>query len=129
MTNDDFERSCERSFVDHDQIRFLRREISEHESIERHAEILAMLGNPTRLKIIYCLSKTVELCVCDLSDILNKEVSTISHQLRRLKDRGFVKNRRDGLTIYYRIARTDECRQACEMIDELITESAELKLG
>ena len=62
-----------------------------------------MLSSPTRLKILYCLLKGDELCVCDLSDILLMSASAISHQLRKLKDRGVVQNRREGLTIYYSV--------------------------
>ena len=117
--SDDFERSCVRSYVDHDKIVSLRGELSRDDSMDRNAEILSMLGDPTRLKILYSLAKGGELCVCDLADVLNKEVSAVSHQLRRLKDRGVVKNRRDGLTIYYRLAQSEECQMACELIDTI----------
>ncbi len=42
--------------------------------------------------------QTNELCVCDFLDILEMNISAITHQLRRLKDFWLVKNRRDGLT-------------------------------
>jgi ArsR family transcriptional regulator len=35
--------------------------------------------------------------------VLQMSVSAISHQLRKLKDRGIVQNRREGSTIYYSI--------------------------
>lgn len=115
----DFERSCVRSYVDHDLIRFLRTDIAGRDDLERYAEILTMLGDLTRLKILYALNKGEELCVCDLADILDREVSAISHQLRRLKDRGLVKKRRDGMTIYYRINRNEESQKACELIESI----------
>ena len=125
MTNDSFQRSCVRSYVDHGKIRFLRDELARQVHLERQSEIIAMLGDLTRLKILYALSKGEELCVCDLADILDKEVSAISHQLRRLKDRGLVKNRREGLTIYYRLARSEECRKVCELVNAILQGSKE----
>ncbi len=120
----DLKRSCVRSYVDHAKIRELQIDLGlkDYDTLSTTPSIFS---NATRLKILDCLSKTNELCVCDLSDILDMDVSAISHQLRKLKDRGFVQNRRDGLTIYYSIAPTDQCQQACEMIDELMVESRE----
>lgn len=97
------ERTCIRSYVDDDKLRCLQEEINGDIDFEIDADLFAMLASPTRLKILYCLLKSDELCVCDFADIMEMTVSAISHQLRKLKDRGLVKNRRDGLTIYYSI--------------------------
>lgn len=103
MKNNVIERSCIRSYVDDDKLQRLQEEINSNIDFELDAELFAMLASPTRLKIIHCLLKSDELCVCDFADIMDMTVSAISHQLRKLKDRGLVKNRRDGLTIYYSI--------------------------
>ena len=42
-----------------------------------------------------------ELCVGDIAAILNLSQSSVSHQLRILKDNKLVKFRRDGKSIYY----------------------------
>ena len=97
------ERSCIRSYVDDDKLHCLQEEINGDIDFELDADLFAMLSSPTRLKILYCLLKGDELCVCDFADVLRMTVSAISHQLRKLKDRGIVQNRRDGLTIYYSI--------------------------
>ena len=117
MAND-VKRSCVRSYVDHDKIRQLQTDLV-LKDYEKLGDILSILSNPTRLKILDCLSKTNELCVCDLADILKMDVSAISHQLRKLKDRGFVNKRRDGLTIYYRLSLDEHCRKACDFIESL----------
>lgn len=123
----DFERSCIRSYVDHDKLRSLRSDLVQNVDLERQADILAMLGDSTRLKILYVLAKGEELCVCDLADILGKEISAISHQLRRLRDRGLVRNRRDGMTIYYRVEQGDEIKEACQLIDIIFCDSKEME--
>lgn len=120
---DNFKRSCVRSYVDHAKLMTLREQLVLRGDLDRQADILAMLGNGTRLKILYALAEGDELCVCDLADILNMDVSAVSHQLRRLRDRGLVTNRRDGMTIYYRILQSEECKRACEMIELIFQQS------
>ena len=54
----------------------------------------------TRIKIICALFES-EMCVCDLSCLLNMTQSAISHQLRVLKSARLVKFRREGKVVYY----------------------------
>ncbi|OGP86527.1 MAG: hypothetical protein A2Y95_03165 [Deltaproteobacteria bacterium RBG_13_65_10] len=61
-----------------------------------------LLGDPTRLKILYALYKG-ELCVCDLSVALQMTVSAISHQLALLRQNHLVSFRRDGKIVFYRL--------------------------
>jgi ArsR family transcriptional regulator len=70
------------------------------DSLKGLADFFKVFGDPTRLKILYALSMN-ELCVCDLSAILSAQQSTVSHQLRLLKEKRLVKYRRDGKNIYY----------------------------
>ncbi len=64
------------------------------------ADFFSMFSDPTRLKIISALSMS-EMCVSDISNILNINQTTVSHQLKTLKSLGLVKYRRDGKIIYY----------------------------
>ena len=59
------------------------------------ANFFQNFADPTRLKIISALSIN-ELCVNDLSNILNINQTTISHQLKYLKNQNIVKVERDG---------------------------------
>lgn len=59
-----------------------------------------VLGDETRVKIIYALSKR-EMCVSEISSILEISQSAISHQLKQLRLEGQVKARREGKSIYY----------------------------
>ncbi len=81
-----------------------------HESIrlvEVHiielANVLNLVGNAVRLKIVYLLHAEKELCVCDISDVLQMNVSAISQHLRKLKDGDLVTAKKEGQTIYYSI--------------------------
>ncbi len=114
-------RSCIRSYVDSNKLIGLSEDLSRQKELNKITDMLAMFANPTRMKILYCLSQTNELCVCDLSDILKMEVSAISHQLRKLKDRDLVQNRRDGLTIYYSILSNSTAKKACDQMEKILS--------
>ena len=64
------------------------------------SELFKIFGDSTRIKILYSLFDT-ELCVSDMASILNLSQSSVSHQLRILKDAKLVKFRREGKTIFY----------------------------
>ncbi|MFW6035188.1 MAG: ArsR/SmtB family transcription factor [Halothermotrichaceae bacterium] len=64
------------------------------------AELFKTIGDPTRIKILYAL-KERELCVCDLSELLEMSASAISHQLRVLRNKKLVKFRKEGRSVYY----------------------------
>lgn len=64
------------------------------------AEFFKVLGDPTRIKILYALSVN-EMCVCDISKLLNMTQSAVSHQLRVLRAARLVKYRKEGKVVYY----------------------------
>lgn len=64
------------------------------------AELFKTIGDPTRIKILYTLSRR-ELCVCELSEQLGMSLSAISHQLRILRTNKLVKFRKEGRSVYY----------------------------
>lgn len=64
------------------------------------SETYKALGDPTRLKILMALLGG-EMCVCDIAAFLGLSESAVSHQLRRLKDIGLVRNNREGRIYFY----------------------------
>lgn len=67
------------------------------------SENFKIFGDPTRLKILHALYQR-ELCVCDLTAVLESNQSTISHQLRVLRKSNLVKFRKQGKMAYYSLA-------------------------
>ena len=67
------------------------------------SDLFSVLSDSTRIKILsaVCIS---EMCVSDLSEILDINQTTVSHQLKILRSTGIVNARRDGKTIYYSLA-------------------------
>lgn len=67
------------------------------------AELYKVFGDSTRIKILYVLFEA-ELCVCDIAGLLGMTISAISHQLRILRGAGLVDYRREGKTVFYKLA-------------------------
>lgn len=64
------------------------------------ADLFRIFGDTTRIRILYALFDD-ELCVGDISNVLGMSQSSVSHQLRILKDSKLVKFRREGKSIFY----------------------------
>ena len=67
------------------------------------------LSDPTRLMVATALSGADELCVCDLSWIVERAQNLVSHHVRTLRTHGLVRSRREGKMVMY--ALTDEGRE------------------
>ena len=64
------------------------------------SDLFKVFGDSSRLKIL-CSLRDNELCVQDISLGPSMSQSSVSHQLRILKDAKLVKYRRDGKNTYY----------------------------
>jgi DNA-binding transcriptional ArsR family regulator len=67
---------------------------------ENQAKVLKALAHPTRLLIVDELSKK-EHCVCDLTDLIGSDTSTVSKHLSVLKNAGIVGVEKRGLNVFY----------------------------
>lgn len=67
------------------------------------SDLFSVLSDSTRIKILsaICIS---EMCVTDISDVLQINQTTVSHQLKILRSTGILTMRRDGKIIYYSLA-------------------------
>ena len=69
--------------------------------ISKLADYFQNFSDSTRIKILTCLSM-MNMCVNDLSTVLGINQTTISHQLKTLKDQNMVSYRREGkILVYY----------------------------
>lgn len=94
--------TCIRQFADQHQIESCKKKLkAAQKSFSNLANVLALAGNETRLKIMFLLNEEKELCPCDLSDILGMTIPAISQHLRKMKDGNVIESRREGQTIYY----------------------------
>ena len=64
------------------------------------SDFFKIVGDSTGLRILMSLG-CGELCVSDISNVLDMSISAISHQLRILKQSKLVKYRKEGKVVYY----------------------------
>lgn len=64
------------------------------------AGLFALLADPTRLRLLAALASG-ELCVCDLAAATGINRTTVSHQLRTLREGRLVRSRREGRVVFY----------------------------
>ena len=69
---------------------------------EARAKIAKALAHPSRLMILDALGDA-ETCVCDLTELVGADQSTVSKHLAVLKNAGLVSDRRDGTMTFYRL--------------------------
>ena len=69
---------------------------------ELRAKIIKSLAHPTRLFIVDELKKG-EKCVCELTEMIGADSSTVSKHLAILKNAGIVQDEKRGLQVYYRL--------------------------
>ena len=67
------------------------------------ADLFKVFGDSTRLRIMVLLTDA-EMAVSDIAEALKMEQSTISHQLRVLRQNKLVRVRREGKQMYYSLA-------------------------
>jgi len=85
-----------------------------------HAEICQTLANPKRLEILDVL-RGGERSVTELVRKLSLSKANISQHLAILRLRGVVNARRQGLSVYYRVA-NPKIIKACMLMREVLAE-------
>jgi DNA-binding transcriptional ArsR family regulator len=91
---------CEVFNPDNQVVEMMKEKTLADDVVYELAELFKTMGDPTRIKILYAL-KERELCVCDLSELLDMSSSAISHHLRVLRNNKLVKYRKEGRSVYY----------------------------
>ena len=69
---------------------------------EARARVIKAMAHPTRLFIVDQLSHK-ERCVCELTEMVGADMSTVSKHLAILKDAGIVQDEKRGSQVYYRL--------------------------
>jgi DNA-binding transcriptional ArsR family regulator len=91
------------------------------ELIEEAAHRFALLGDPTRLRILHALMERGELSVGDVAEASRTSRFNASAHLNRLALGGLVARRQAGTTHYYRVSDrrlTSICDWICEAVKE-----------
>jgi len=70
---------------------------------EARAKIFKAMAHPTRLFIVDELAQAGEKCVCELTEMIGVDMSTVSRHLAVLKGAGIVQDEKRGSMVYYRL--------------------------
>lgn len=93
------------------------------ESLELCADILKAMAQPTRLRIIELL-RDGEHCVCEIFPAIGHEQSNTSRHLQMMLKSGILKQRKDGLKIYYSL-RHPEVLEMVSLAERIVVREAE----
>ena len=94
------EMMCDCEVIHEQVVEHARQHMPHNDEITRLTTMFKVIGDSTRMRII-CALGIHEMCVCDISVLLNMTKSAVSHQLRILRDNGVVAQRREGKVVYY----------------------------
>lgn len=94
---------CKNTVIHQELVNEAKIKMPDESLVMNIAEFFKILGDPTRIKIINTLFYS-EMCVCDLSAVMDMNQSAISHQLKILKHANLVKYRKEGKSVYYSLS-------------------------
>ncbi len=92
--------ACSLEAIHDDVVKKVKIKMPNDDDLLKLSDLYKAMGDLTRIRILSALVHS-EMCVCDLSCLLNMTQSAISHQLRVLKSARLVKFRREGKVVYY----------------------------
>ena len=93
--------ACAVRVIDADRVAAARARVVGSDEVAELTDLFRLLGDPTRVQILYALAEAGELCVCDIAAVVEVPETSVSHALRLLRTAGVVRNRRSGRMVYY----------------------------
>jgi DNA-binding transcriptional ArsR family regulator len=90
--------------VDPTRVRQARDGLISDTDARRLAELLALVADPVRSRILMALGSVDSLCVGDLALALDVSEDAVSYALKLLRTAGLVANRKEGRVVHYRLA-------------------------
>lgn len=94
---------CRVRVVDGEKVAAVRATMPAETVVLALADVLDLLGDVTRLKLLAALLEAGEMCVCDLAAATGQSESAVSHALRLLRAHRVVSVRRAHRMAYYRL--------------------------
>ncbi|MCX7824689.1 MAG: metalloregulator ArsR/SmtB family transcription factor [Verrucomicrobiae bacterium] len=91
--------------------------------LKAHAQVLKALAHPTRLYLVETLAGG-EKCVCELTERVGADISTVSKHLALLKKAGIVADEKRGAMVFYSL-RTPCALRFFQCIESVQQASAE----
>ncbi len=92
--------SCKTVCLNKEKIYKLKERLPKTQELAASAGLYKAMGHPSRLAILHVLAME-ECCVCDLANILDQPISTVSQNLQVLKTAGLLLSRQEGKLVFY----------------------------
>jgi len=89
-------------------------------------DVLKALGHPVRLRILAML-RGGELCLCQMTAVLDLAASTVSAHLADLKHAGLVAERKNGRWVFHRLAEGEEATAHLEPLWRSISRDPQIE--
>lgn len=99
------------------EIAYIKKNLHEIKGLETLSNLFEVSGNIQRLKILYILNVFDEMCVCDISEVLEISTSAVSQHIRKMKDSSILKSRRSAQTIFYSLQDTMFIKKLSAILD------------
>ncbi len=118
---------CEIFSFDEVLVTRIKKQIAGLDGLSR---IFKVLGDETRVKIVYSLAQADQLCVCDIAQIVGLSLPAVSHHLRVLRELDMARARKEGKMVFYSLADDHVAslvRQAAEHAGETRSKSHKAK--
>ena len=89
--------------VDPAAVSHARGRVPTADEVARLASLLSLMSDPVRLRILYALDVSEELCVGDLALALDLNEDQVGYALRLLRSAGLVRTRKAGRVVFNRL--------------------------
>lgn len=90
--------------IDPERVAHARSRLPSLDEASRLTSLLSLIADPVRLRILYALDVTEEMCVGDLAFALSANEDQVTYGLRLLRAAGLVVGRKEGRVVYNRLA-------------------------
>ena len=75
-------------------------DVARKKKLDAQTKIIKALAHPTRLFIVQELTGRIR-CVCELTDMIGADISTVSKHLTVLKSAGIIEDTKQGTQVFY----------------------------
>ena len=89
------------------------------ESFGKASDAFSLIGDSTRLKILWLLCHSEE-CVINIAAAIDMSSPAVSHHLKVLRQAGVITSKRVGKEAYYTLADTEEAEIIHNAIDKIL---------
>ena len=97
----------------------LLEKLPSYDDVKEVSDVLSVLSDPTRVRILWLLCHTTE-CVTDIGIAINMSAPAVSHHLKLLKKAGIITSKKIGKEMLYTLAKTKNAMLIHDLLDNML---------